>query len=154
MNTRGLEDRIDQLVREARPGGVVDRDVLAFRVDKLERAGDGVGALGPAVDHLDVHERHAGAVAALEHLAILGGDRHDDLADVVAVDERLDRPQPDGSPIELGIDLLLLRVAKPRRLARGRQNDGELSLAHDTRSFPRHCPALAPILIVAARGVN
>ena len=137
MSSGGLEDGVDQFVGEAGPGGVVDRDVVAFRVDELERAGDGVGTLGPAVDHLDVHERHAGAVAALEHLAILGGDRHDDLGDVVAVDKRLDRPQPDGSPIELGIDLLLLRVAEPRRLARGRQNDGELALAHDTPSFPR-----------------
>ena len=75
-------------------------------------------------------------VAAIEHLAILGGDRHDDLGDVVAIDKRLDRAQPDGPAIELGIDLLLLRVAEPRRLARGRQDHGELALAHGTPLLP------------------
>ena len=43
----GVEDGVDQLVAEAGPGSVVDRDVLAFRVDELERAGDGVGRSAP-----------------------------------------------------------------------------------------------------------
>ncbi len=84
------------------------------RVDRLECPGDRIGALGPALDHLDIHEGDAGSIAALEQLAILGRDRQDHLADVVAVDERLDRVEPDGPSVQLGVDLLLLGVAESR----------------------------------------
>ena len=46
VSSGGVEDGVDQLVGEARPGGVVNGDIIAFRVDVLERAGDGVGPLG------------------------------------------------------------------------------------------------------------
>ena len=73
------EDGVDQRGAQARPGRVVDRDELAAGVDHLESPGDRVGALGAALDHLDVHERDAGPVAPLEQLAVLRRDRQDDL---------------------------------------------------------------------------
>ena len=105
-------------------------------LDDLERAGDRVAALCAAFDHLDVHESHVGPIAALEELAVLGGDRHDDLRDVVAIDERLDGTQPDRTPFQLGVDLLLLRVAESGRPSRGRQYDGELSHGERSSSSP------------------
>ncbi len=111
----------------------MDRHELATGVHHLERLGDRVGPLGPSLDHLDVHERHAGAVAPLEQLAVLSGDRQDHLADVVPVHERLDRPKPDRPAVELGVDLLLLRVAESRRFPRGGKDHGEWTHGNDSQ---------------------
>ncbi len=121
----GGEDGVDEVRGQARPGGVVDRHELATGVHHLQRLGDRVGPLGSALDHLDIHEGHAGAVSPLEQLAILPSDRQDHLADVIPVHERLDGPKPYGPPVELLVDFLLLRVAESRRIPSGEKDHGE-----------------------------
>src|SRR5262249_29396217 len=78
------------------------------------------------LDHLDIHEGHARAEPPLEQLAILRRDHDERLGHVVAVDERLDGPQPDRPAIDLGEDLLLLRVAEPRRSSGAGEGDGRM----------------------------
>ena len=112
---------------QAGAGRVVDGDELAGGVHDLERPGDRVGPLRAAVDDLDVQEGDVRLGTGSSNSSRSSGRDDDDrLGDVVAVDERLDRPEPDGAAVELGEDLLLLRVAEPRRTPRGREDHGEL----------------------------
>ncbi len=90
------------------------------------RARDRIGAGFAAFDNLDVHERDTGAISPFKELAVLGRDRQDDLRDVIAVDERLGSPEPNGPADEIGVDFLLFGIAKSRRFASSRQNDRKL----------------------------
>ncbi len=92
----GLEDLVDPLVGQARPGGVVNADEVDVAFDAGQSLGDRLGPLGAAFDHVDAQDRHVGAELELEVLAILWRDHDDRLLDVVAVDELLGRVQPHG----------------------------------------------------------
>ena len=112
----GLEDRVDQLPRCEGPGRVVHGDEFAGRVDPLQAGRDRVEALGAPIDDLDIKERDVGPIAPVEPLAILRRDGDDQLRHVLAVDERLDGPEPDGPTADLVVDLLLPR--SPNRVDR------------------------------------
>ena len=129
----GGEDGRHQLLGQAGAGRVVDGHELAGRPDPLERPGDGVGPLGASLDHVEVEERDLVAIPPVEQLAILGRDRHDDLLDLAVGEERVEGAEPDGPALELGVDLLLLRVAEPRGSPGGGKDHGEL--AHGSGSW-------------------
>jgi hypothetical protein len=95
----GTENGFNEFMAQARSGSIVHCDVFAFRGHKLERSCNGLSPGWPSVDYLDVHERDTGTIATLKHLAIIRGDRHHDLSDVITVHEWLDGSQPNGASI-------------------------------------------------------
>ena len=106
-------------VRQGRAASWIATNSQAGRTP-LECPGDGVGPLGPALDDVEVQERDLVAVAAVEQLAILGRDRHDDLLDFAVREERVEGAEPDGAALELGVDLLLLAGRRTAWIARRR----------------------------------
>jgi hypothetical protein len=108
------KNRVDQLAAQTGSSRIVNGDILATRVDVLESARDTFVPLGAAVDDVNIHEGNAGPISTLEEVAVFGGDGHDDLGNVVAVDERLNGVQPDSTARQFTVDLLLLGIAKPR----------------------------------------
>ena len=91
--------------------------IVAFRVHRFQGPGDRVDPLVTSFEHGDVQKRHVCPRPSLEEFAVLRGDGEQNLPDILPVHERFDSPQPDGPSVEIGKDLLLLRVPKSARNA-------------------------------------
>ena len=122
----GLEDRVDPLVGQTGPGGIVDRDELAVRFDLGEGFFDRVGPLLAAPADVDPQDGDVGAELAVKLLGILLGDHDDHLLDVRAVEKFLGRMQPDGPPRQRRERLFVVLIAKPTTGAGGGHNHGKV----------------------------
>src|SRR5262245_6388661 len=104
----GAKHLVDLFVGQARAHCVVHSYKVSFGNQLGERIGDGVKSLGPAQDHLDVHEDDIGPVAALKQFLVIRGNDKENLDDVVAGNEQFGGAQPDGAAVEIGVRLFLL----------------------------------------------
>ncbi len=129
----GLEDAVDHGSGGERSGCVMDGDELATRIDPIETGRHRVKTFGSTLNQGNPQFRQLGLIAILELLAVFGSDGQKELRHVVSLGERLDRPAPDGSAVDLMVHFFPGRISEPPGLSGGRKDDGKR--AHERPSF-------------------
>ena len=105
----------------------MDRDEVDVGVDLFDGRRDGIGPFGSADHHLNSEQREIRAELRFELGFVLGRNDDQDLLHVVAGGKSLGGMHPHRSPVERDERFFQVWVVKPRTLARGGKDHGELS---------------------------